>query len=189
MLRRLAIVASTLVIGSAVSLGCLVDAGSSGRNDRPSGVTPSPTSTAPTPSTPPKVSVDPGKTLVAVPGAGAGIFITYAGSGHWSLTWTCDTNLSGKSCVFDVSVAAGSVAGLTSTPADSIVSQGATNFRVQTATGTTLDGASFDTSPGGSIVFSGTINGQAMPSLVFYVSDGKTATAPSDPIELVPASP
>lgn len=174
----------------ALAVGCIVDPGPSTRDDR--SVTPAPTSTAPTPpptTTPAKVSVDVGKTLVASPGDGAGIFITYAGSGHWNLTWTCDTNLSGKSCTFDVSVAAGSVAGLTATPADAIVSQSATNFRVETATGTTLDGASFDTAPGGSIVFSGTINGQPMPSLVFYVSDGKTATAPSDPIELVPNAP
>jgi len=188
MLRRLLVSFGVVSSVCALGVGCIVDPAPSGGRSDPS-PSPTSTSTAPAPSTPPKVSIDSGRTLVVQPGQGAGVFITYKGSGHWDLSWTCDTNISGKSCTFDISVAAGTVAALTATPTNSIVAQTATNFRAVTATGSTIDGVTFDASPGGSIVFSGTINGQPAPSLVFYVSDGKLATAPSDPIELVPATP
>ena len=151
------------------------------------GSTPAPTSTAPYPSSPPpKLAIDTGRTLTVAPGEGAGLFITYAGGGRWLISWTCDTYASARSCIFDVSVSAGQISSITPTPNNAIIASSESTFRARTNTSATLDSVSFDTSPGGSIVVSSTLNGVATPDLVFFVSNGKLATAPTDPIELVP---
>ncbi|MEO7091996.1 MAG: hypothetical protein ABI175_02020, partial [Polyangiales bacterium] len=149
----------------------------------------SPAPTAPPPSTPtppPRLAIDTGRTLTAQAGEGAGLFITYGGAGRWLVAWTCDTYVSARSCTFDVSVAAGQVSALTPTPASAIIASDATSFRARTNTGATIDSVSFNTAPGGSIVVSSTLNGVPTPDLVFFVSGDRLATAPTDPIELVP---
>ena len=188
--------ASSIFISTAIALfvsGCLVEPAPTHRGPSPSpdvSGTPAPSSTAPPPvSPPPRIALDSGRTLSADPGAGAGIFITYQSGGHWSLYWTCDTNASGNACAFDVSVSARAIHGYSASPLSATVSQDGASFRARTVTSATLDGVSFDTDPGGAIVVSATLNGAPHPDLVFFVSSGKLATAPTDPIELVPTSP
>lgn len=49
------------------------------------------------------VEVETGKTLTASPGKGVGVFLQYAAGGHWTMWWTCDSELSGAPCSFRVS--------------------------------------------------------------------------------------
>jgi hypothetical protein len=187
-LRRVCAAVVPIAIAASIS-ACLVDPDPGPRRCTVNCGTPAPTATAPqptTPSPPPRLSIDTGRTLTAQPGEGAGIFITYAGSGRWLVAWTCDTYASARSCAFDVSVAAARVSSLTPTPTNAIIASDGQSFRARTTTSATLDSVSFDTDPGGSIVVSSTLNGVPTPDLVFFVSNGKLATAPSDPIELVP---
>ena len=188
-MRRAAIVLVPVAFAAGVS-ACLVDPDPGPRcNGNCSGPAPSPSPTAPAPTTPtpaPKLSIDTGRTLTAQPGEGAGVFVTYAGGGHWQIAWTCDTYASARSCSFDLSVAARQIGAVTPTPAGAIIASDASSFRARTTTGATLDSVSFDTDPGGSIVVSSTLNGAPTPDLVFFVSNGKLATAPSDPVEFVP---
>jgi hypothetical protein len=153
---------------------------------------PPPTSaptTPPAPAPPPKIGIDNGKTLASAPGDGAGVFVAYFGGGHWSIQWTCDTNVTSRSCPFDISVGAADLVGPKVSPTTANLVVDATGFRVHTETTNSLDSATFDLKPGASIVLSVAIRGAAMPSLVFYVSDGRLSTAPTDPIELVPNVP
>ena len=197
---------SSLLMSTALSLlvaiaaaGCVIEDGSSSSRRGPSttgtgapsatNTTPPPSSTAPPPSTPPvRLVIDTGRTLTAQPGVGAGIFVTYQGDGHWQLQWTCDTKASGNTCDFDVSVAADRIQNYSAVPGGTTVALDAHSFRVQSTTGSTLDGAQFDTAPGASIVVSESINGTPTPTLMFYVANGKLATAPTDPVEFVPSA-
>jgi hypothetical protein len=188
----LAPLGASLVMGAIVSAiaGCVIESSSTGSGSGSGGSTPSGTSTAPAPTSPPPLlSLDTGRSLTATPGDGAGVFVTYQPGGHWSLQWTCDTNSSGYSCAFDVSASASAISDYAAVPQTATVSQTAQSFRAQTDTASTLDGVTFDTPPGAPIVLSATINGRPMPSLVFYVTNGKLQTAPTDPVEFVPTSP
>lgn len=49
-----------------------------------------------------ELTIDAGATLALDPGRGIGVAVQYAGEGAWSLTSTCDTSVSGASCLFDV---------------------------------------------------------------------------------------
>jgi hypothetical protein len=152
--------------------------------------TATPTPTAPPPSgPPPKLSLDTDKSLTATPGDGAGVFVTYRDGGHWSIKWTCDTNSSQRTCAFDVSVTTQGISNFVAMPASSIVARDAVKLRAQTDTAATIDGLDIDVAPGSSIVLSATINGAPAPNLVFYVSNGKLTTEPTDPVEFVPTAP
>ena len=192
-MRLLSSLGASLVVGviAAAISGCVVESSASS-NGSGGGPAPGPGGqcTQPNPSaTPPQLSLDSGRTLTATAGDGAGIFVTYQTGGHWSLQWTCDTNASGYSCAFDVSVSASAITNYASMPQTATVSQSAQSVRAQTTTSSTLDGMTFDAPAGAPIVLSATINSCATPSLTFYVSDGKLQTAPTDPVEFVPTSP
>ena len=190
-LRRALSVLIPIAVAASVS-ACLVDpdpgprrcTGTCGTPAGPSPTAPNPT----TPAAPPLLSIDTGRTLTAQPGEGAGLFVTYAGAGRWLIAWTCDTYASARSCVFDVSVAARQLSALNPTPSNAIIASNDTSFRARTTTSATLDSVGFNTEAGGSIVVSSTLNGVPTPDLVFYVSNGKLATAPTDPVEFVPTA-
>jgi hypothetical protein len=187
---RAPIFAIAISIGLGL-VGCFVEPAP---RKQPQPYAPQPTTTVPTttpPSTtpPPKVAIDKGKTLIAQPGAGAGVFITYPGDGRWAIQWTCDTNYSGLTCPFDIAVGANNLSALVATPTNAVPSFDATGFHAHTDTGATLDSVQFSTDPGASITVSVFLRGAPVTNLVFFVSDGKLATEPTDPIELVPSAP
>jgi hypothetical protein len=185
-----------LVVATAVALlgaGCWVDSGPSRRYDPPpaasspgTGDTCTPASTA----DPPRIPIDPDRTLHASPGQGAGVFITYASGGTWTVEWTCDTNVSGgRTCDYELAVNTTGLVDVATDPANAIISRDKTAFSVRTQTGATLDSATFHTEPGSPITFSMRLGCKAYPDLVWYVSNGVLTQAPTDPIELVPAKP
>jgi len=189
-----ALVASSLVAGVLACglVGCIVEPAPR-KNPQPN-VTPPVGTTAPTPTTPPtttpplKIAIDKGKTLVAQPGDGAGVFITYPGEGRWAIQWTCDTNYSGRSCNYEMAIGVNNLSSLTATPAD-VVEKDETGFRIHATSGKTLDSAQFLTDPGASITVSVWLDGAPIGNSVFFVSNGKLSTEPVDPIELVPNVP
>lgn len=184
-------IALGLVLGLvlAASAGCMMDMGTS-RDDRapPPIDSPAPSPSAPT-APPPKIAIDPGQNLTADPGAGAGVFVTYAGAGQWSIAWTCDTNTSGVPCDFAIGVESKGITQLDPTSGAKVVSTTPTQLALAASTGSTLERVSFITTFGSSIVLDVKIDGRPQPSLVFYVSNGRILSAPTNPIELVPVTP
>src|SRR5690242_19751558 len=51
---------------------------------------------------PAEILIDTDATLVSKPGDGVGVFVEYASGGRWNVFTTCDTNISGAPCTFDV---------------------------------------------------------------------------------------
>lgn len=136
-----------------------------------------------------KAVLDSGRTLVAAPGDGAGVFVTYSTEGQWQVSWTCDTNLSHQPCAFDLRVYVDGMTDLALAGSDARLTRTASGFTVQTTTSTTTDTASFRGTAGAPATIAVTINGANYPQFLFFVADGKVATAPSLPIELTPSIP
>jgi hypothetical protein len=144
------------------------------------------------------VEVDPNKTMTAQPGQGVGVFTEYGTGGHWHVWWTCDTNQSGQSCHFQVTVTAASGAianalGEDLEAGDALSQPTPTEIDLVTQTSTERDGVRFDTSPGAVISLDAKLNGQDDGNLLFFVQDGAvdgnyTGTL-TDPLLFEPASP
>lgn len=180
------LLACSLALSLLGAGGCVLDGGDSWRDapSSPPNVSP-PTPTDP----PPKVAIDVGPNLTSEPGAGAGIFVSYGGAGRWSIAWTCDSNTSQLPCQFDLDVRSTGIHAATATAPTSIAFLGAEGLAISQSTSTTLERVSFAADLGASVVLTAKIDGRAQPELVFYVSNGRIVSAPTDPIELVPASP
>ena len=65
------------------------------------------------------VPIDAGSGLSADPGEGAGVFVEFLGDGQWNVWLTCDTELTGRSCAYDIYATAN---GIIATGEDLIVS-------------------------------------------------------------------
>lgn len=150
------------------------------------------------------VRVDPDVTMNASPGQGVGVFAEYDRGGHWHLWWTCDTNVTGESCPFDVkvTVARGGITNAASeqfASTDTLVTPttpaageaGAVEAKTQTTTGS--PGMLFDTAPGATITVSATVGGLYSGAFLFWVQGGKIDDGfrgtLTDPLQLVGASP
>jgi hypothetical protein len=169
------------------TLACWVEPAPSRRTE-PAPVAPTPRPPAQT--SPVRVSLESGRTLDAAPGQGAGVFVTYSEGGLWSIAWTCDTALTaGGTCAYEIAVGTSGYDDLAVTPAGAVVARDATTFSLRTTTTATLDRATFRTTPGASIALSMRLRGAPYPNLIFFVNDGRLATAPADPVEFVPTNP
>jgi hypothetical protein len=204
-------VALGVFVGSLL-VGCMVDAqsgsgGSSGGSFGSAGSGSSSGSSSGGSSTQPMlVVVDPNRTMSASPGDGVGVFTQYASGGHWNIWWTCDTNKTGESCAFDITV---SVAGattianvvgqgisLTSTGASGLT-QSSQLLEATTTTTTSVQGVTFDTVSSTGVVpvitVDAKLSGQEDGSYFFFVQDdainGNYQGTLSDPLMLEPQSP
>ena len=97
--RRMASLLSTLTASAALALGATGCAftGSASLDTTDPYVEPAPIET-----TIAAVSIDPGATMAADPGYGVGVFAQYDQGGFWTVYTTCDTEISGTSCNFDI---------------------------------------------------------------------------------------
>jgi hypothetical protein len=147
--------------------------------------------------TPMLVKVDTNKTLGASAGEGVGVFAEYDAGGHWNLSWTCDTAISGQSCNFqiNVSVSKGTITGATSNgfaDPDTLVTTNA-GLTATTTTSTTLQGMLFDSDPGAVITLSASLSGEYSGSFLFFVQDGEIngnfKGLLTDPLQLEGSSP
>jgi hypothetical protein len=155
--------------------------------------------------------VDTGQTLTAPAGQGVGVFIEYQTGGHWLLSWTCDTSLTGHSCPFALAVdvisggaglapeggaAPGTIANVIDqlTAADGAWrTPSAGELSVSTTTTTNTDAIGFDTYPSATITLTVTLSGAENGSFLFFVQDGKVNGGYkgiiSDPLMLVASTP
>jgi hypothetical protein len=180
------VIAPALSLAVAASLaGCVYD------NDPPRRLAPDPTptvappSSAPPPGTPSSpaagspllVEVDTDQTMNAVGGDGVGVFIEYARGGKWHVWWTCDTNQTGQSCDFAVSIYAGGgpITNLDSTELAGgfVTSPTASRLDAKSTVSTEVRGIRFDTAPGGVIQVEASVGGLKDGSFLFFVQNGK----------------
>jgi hypothetical protein len=156
--------------------------------------------TTPAPTPPPtevaQVSVQPGAPMTSVPGSGVGLYVQYAAGGHWRISTSCDTTVTGASCTFDVTVTPGAgvditnVASVDLQPTDSFVQgvDGSITLLTQTRLGS--DGITFDTEPGATIQVSLLLDGVSKPSAMYALGlNGLLQVAPTNPVDLRPAMP
>jgi hypothetical protein len=144
------------------------------------------------------VDVDVDRTLNARGGNGVGVFTQYATGGHWQVWWTCDTNVSGYDCQFDVTVSVASGAITNYSPqflGNGDTSQQCSSSQITASTNTAngIDGIAFDTPASAVITVDAKINGAEDGSIMFFVQDGVvnggyTGTL-TDPLMFEPASP
>lgn len=142
-----------------------------------------------------EVSIDPGATMAATPGAGVGLFVQYDEGGHWMVFTTCDTDISGASCEFDILVSAvdsrtwiDNVEGFELEYDDSFTlgSDGSINLVTNTTYG--MNGMLFDAEPGSAIEIDVLLDGVSQPQFVYVVSDGRLMQGvPTNPVDFEPA--
>jgi hypothetical protein len=129
-------------------------------------------------------------------GRGVGAFIEYGQGGLWRLFTTCDTLLSGYTCLWDIIVspfAAGAI--FASTPEgleglDLLAWEGSDNLRLIAYTGSDSDGLTFAAEPGVGMRVDALVDGGCANRYLFWHGDGaRHEGAPSNPIDLIPSSP
>jgi hypothetical protein len=144
------------------------------------------------------VDVDPGGSLSATPGAGVGVFTQYQTGGHWSVWWTCDTNVTRQPCGYQiaVSVAAGALSNLRGVALETgdRLSQPTSQQALVLATTTTeRDEIDFDAAPGVSIELTVGLDPEPDTNFLFFVQDGRInggyRGSLTNPLILEPASP
>jgi hypothetical protein len=120
------------------------------------------------------VEVDTNGTLVTTPGNGIGVYVEYESGGHWNVSWTCDTALTGLSCNFvvDASVATGTLMDTSNTvgSGDTVTQASSTQIEAITLTTSEVEGMAFDTAPGAQVTVSVSLNA---PVSFFFVQDNK----------------
>jgi hypothetical protein len=141
-----------------------------------------------------EVTIDPGVSMSSAPGQGVGLFVQYDEGGHWRLFTTCDTEISGSSCNFDVLVSAdpdvliSNVEGRDLGASDAIALNGDGSFNFSTETSFGTNGLTFDADPGATIEIDMLLDGVAQPRFVYAVSDGVALEGvPSNPVDFTPA--
>lgn len=184
MITKLASLLATLTLG-AFGSGCLiVDGGSSTYVD-------------PGPSEPliADITIDTAASMLANPGDGVGVFVEYAGAGHWDVYTTCDTSISGTSCNFDLLISADArvqlfnVEGVDLNPYDALTLNSDGSIQLVSDTDFGMNGVSFDADPGATIELDVLVDGISRPEYVFVVSEGALLEGvPTNPVDFTPAS-
>jgi hypothetical protein len=142
------------------------------------------------------VVVDADATIPLTPGESVGLFVQYARGGHWNLSTTCDTRLSGQSCAFDVLVSPAPGASFSNVAGQGLLRDDALELRsngtvrLVTATSFGTDGMTFDSDPGALVELDALLDGVDQPRLVHVVSEGTVVEGvPTNPVDLSPSAP
>ena len=145
------------------------------------------------------VNVDTGATLAAdaEPGKTNGVFVEYATGGAWHVFMTCDSDVSGYACGWDVIASVDPTETLTVTDQTELeaddkvlrVDKGAVRLYFQTDSDT--DGVRLTAPPGSPLSLDLIWNGPVDPaSTVQWVSGGTVHTGvPSNPVDFTPKTP
>jgi hypothetical protein len=189
----LAAVTAFLALGAS---GCFIQLGEEGATSSTSttGATRPKPSGAPTPTTPPlPVRIDSGATLSMSPGQKVGVYVENTGGGHWKVLTTCDTSMSGASCLFDLNVTpeAGTklsaIAGENITSSDAMTELDDGTVQLVTQTKDAASGLSFDAPPGALVELNMLLDGKPQTGIVHWVSGGVVQDGvPSNPVDFVP---
>jgi hypothetical protein len=148
------------------------------------------------------VKIDADMTLAAVPGQGVGLFVEYRAGGHWQVSWSCDTDLSGQTCAYDVAIVGmpaqsatliSNVAPVSPTAANQLNQPSPQEVDVSTTTSSSLDGVTFDAPAGSSIEINALLGGVKDGISIFFVQDGRVdggySGALTDPLIFEPSAP
>jgi len=140
-----------------------------------------------------EVSITEGQVVETEPGVGAGLFVSTTAQGQWRLTTSCDTQLTGFGCDWDVI--------LSVPPGERLVDVGIADgeafdavyridsgaFQWLTLTGRDFDALDFTAEPGQVVRLDVLLDGVSAPSFIYWSFDGYVvAGAPSDPVDFVP---
>jgi hypothetical protein len=181
--------------GGGSGSGTVVVSGGTTTSD-PAPSDPAPSDPTPVDTTPAvaDITIDPGASMSASPGEGVGLFVQYAGDGHWDVFTTCDTSISGASCNFDVlvsadpSVALWNVEGADLDPGDTLSLNSDGSIQLVTDTSFGMNGMSFDAEPGATIEIDVLLDGDTAERFVYAVSDGALLQGvPTNPVDFTPA--
>ncbi|HHH31287.1 MAG TPA: hypothetical protein ENK57_23475 [Polyangiaceae bacterium] len=139
-------------------------------------------------------TVDRGEVLTTELGSGAGLFVEYAAGGRWTLRTSCDTDLSGRPCLWDVYVAAqGSISGLETrdfeASEDVAEYTGDNSLTMLTTTTFGADAISFSTEPGALIRVEVYLDGIDAPEYLVWFNSGVQNGAPYMPVVFQPDAP
>jgi hypothetical protein len=141
--------------------------------------------------------IDTGETLTTDKGKGAGVFIEYAEGGRWHVFTSCDYDLYGEECQWDVLASVGSGGQITNAEIESAESadgdklySDSTSVNLVVSTASDFDGMTFSTQPGATVRIDVLLGGAADARYIYWVGDGGLHTgAPSNPIDLKPSTP
>lgn len=146
------------------------------------------------PPTPPSgeiftVGIDEGAELEADAGSGVGIYVEYEGAGQFRVWTTCDTELSGYACSFDIfAIGAGMGRGFGEDLEgnDELVPNGEELY-AYLETDYDTDGFSFTIADGEPMRLEVYLDGNSEPRFVYWVSGGVLQRgAPSNPVDFQP---
>lgn len=152
----------------------------------------------PTPVVPKHVAIETGATLSSDPGSVFGVYVEYHGDGEWLIWSTCDTANSGISCHYKFTVTPLNASAVTSSTV-SIDDKakpgawGAQGVSVSTAFEITYETGAYTVRVNASglpIQLEATLDGDADPKMIYWVSDGIVHTgAPTNPVIFEPSAP
>ncbi len=144
------------------------------------------------------VEVDPNGTLSATPGLGVGVFTQYVSGGHWLVWWTCDTEVTGQSCAFTISITpvqgtVSNVQGIQNGTTAAVAGASPSGFALTSNTSTARNQVSFDAQPGASIELDAFVEPSPNENYLFFVQNqrvnGGYQGDLTDPLILEPSSP
>ena len=144
------------------------------------------------------VDVDPNGTLSATPGQGVGVFTQYVSGGHWLVWWTCDTEVTGQSCLFTISITPmqgtlSNVQGIQNGAMAVVGGASASGFALTSSTSNDRNQVSFDAPPGASIELDAFVEPSPNENYLFFVQNqrvnGGYQGDLTDPLILEPSSP
>jgi hypothetical protein len=144
----------------------------------------------------PESRIDTDATLTDIsPGEGAGVFVEYQTGGTWRIRTSCDTRVSGASCVWDIIVTPinGTVNTFVGEELESSDWLGRERFdgvRLISFTDFSIDGVSIQATESVPVRLDVYLDGQPANRYIYWVGDGGLHRgAPDNPIDLLPTAP
>jgi hypothetical protein len=143
-----------------------------------------------------KSTIDTGAQMSAIdPGQGAGAFLEYQGQGRWHIYTSCDTELSGTACRWDIIATAMTGDAPTAIEAENLEGSDwvgwydAQSAQLVAETTYDFDGFLFDASPGATVRVDVYLDGQPAPRYIYWIGNGGLHQgSPSNPIDLTPSA-
>lgn len=140
-----------------------------------------------------EVHISPDEHLETEAGHGVGLFVGTDGAGLWELLASCDSELSGYLCDWDVVVSVPSSESLSDVAQwddeglDVVYRIDGGAVQWLTVTGDDFDGLSFKADAGQTVRLDVLLDGVSAPDFIYWSDRGIThAGAPSDPVDFVP---
>ncbi len=135
------------------------------------------------------VGIDEGASLEADPGAGVGIFVEYQGAGDYRIWTTCDSELTGYSCAFDLYLTGDSLRVTDTQDLEGYdeASDLGDEVHVTLDTDVDTDGVVVTTLDGAPLRLESWLDGAPDAEFVYWVQGGAIRQgAPSNPVDFVP---